>query len=277
MSNASADSCFICKTCGVQFAETAEPPPACQICDDERQYVPPSGQQWTTLDKLRRSHRNSFQQQEPNLIGIGTMPEFAIGQRALLLRTPHGNFLWDCISLIDDATVAIVRGLGGLAGIAISHPHYYASMLEWSRAFDDAPIYLHAADLEWVMRSGSAIEFWEDEQKELAPGVTLIRCGGHFPGATVLHWADGADGQGVLLSGDVIAVMPDGAASFMFSYPNAIPLPAASVQAIGDVVAPFRFDRVYGAFWERVIKTNGGAVVAQSVARYLRAIAAESR
>jgi glyoxylase-like metal-dependent hydrolase (beta-lactamase superfamily II) len=277
MSKTSAGSCFICKTCGVQFAETSEPPPACPVCEDERQYVPPSGQQWTTLAELRRGHRNSFQQQEVNLIGIGTTPAFAIGQRALFVRTPSGNFLWDCISLIDDATVAIISGLGGLAGIAISHPHYYGSMVEWSRAFDDAPIYLHAADREWVMRATNAIDFWEGERKELAPGVTLIRCGGHFPGATVMHWADAADGRGALLSGDVIAVMPNGGAGFMFSYPNAIPLPAAAVQTIGEAVAPFRFERIYGAFWERVIRTNGSAVVAQSVQRYLRAIVPKPR
>jgi glyoxylase-like metal-dependent hydrolase (beta-lactamase superfamily II) len=273
MATAFADSSYVCKTCGTQFPAAAEPPPSCPICEDERQYVPASGQQWTTLEKVRRGHRNSFQQYEPNLLGIGTTPEFAIGQRALLVRTPHGNFLWDCISLIDEGTIAIIKALGGLAGIAISHPHYYTSMLEWSSAFGNAPVYLHAADHEWVMRSGAVIEFWEGERKELAPGVTLIRCGGHFPGATVLHWADGAEGRGALLSGDVIAVMPDGCASFMFSYPNAIPLPAKSVQAIGDAVEGFKFERVYGAFWERVIKTNASAVVAQSVARYLRAIA----
>ena len=141
---------FICKTCGTQYGESADPPNECKICADERQYVPPSGQEWTTLEKLLETHRNSFTQCEKDLLGIGTVPEFAIGQRALLVRTPHGNFLWDCISLIDDATVEIIRALGGLRGIAISHPHYYTTMLEWSRAFGDVPIHLHADDREWV-------------------------------------------------------------------------------------------------------------------------------
>lgn len=61
------------------------------------------------------------------LVGIGTEPSFAIGQRALLVRTPQGNVLWDSITLIDDATVDAVRKLGGIRAIAISHPHYYSS------------------------------------------------------------------------------------------------------------------------------------------------------
>jgi glyoxylase-like metal-dependent hydrolase (beta-lactamase superfamily II) len=86
------------------------------------------------------------------LFGIGTVPNFAIDQRALLLCTSEGNFLWDCVSLVDDATIALVKSLGGLRGIAISHPHYYSTMVEWSRAFGGVPIHLHAADRAWVMR-----------------------------------------------------------------------------------------------------------------------------
>ena len=262
----------ICKTCGTQFPESTEPPASCPICADPRQFVPKSGQEWTTLDKLRGTHRNSFRGYEPNLIGVGTIPEFAIGQRALLLRTPRGNFLWDCISLIDDATVEMIAGLGALRGIAISHPHYYSAMLEWSAAFGNVPIFLHANDREWVMRSGPAIEFWQGARRELAPGVTLIHCGGHFPGGTVLHWAAGAEGRGALLSGDILQVGPDGMVSFMFSYPNLIPLRGEAVKRIGQAVAPFAYDRIYGAWWERVLETDARAIVEKSVERYLNAI-----
>ena len=263
---------FICATCGTQFAASEQPPPKCLICCDVRQYVPTQGQEWTTLASLRKGHRNSWQQYEPGIFGIGTVPEFAIGQRALLLRTAHGNFLWDCISLLDQATIALVQSLGGLRGIAISHPHYYTTMVEWSRAFDNAPIHLHAADREWVMRPDGAVDFWAGEEKELDPGITLHRCGGHFPGGTALHWREGADGRGVLLTGDILAVMPDGMLSFMFSYPNAIPLPDRAVAAIGEKVAPLPFDRIYGAFWERVIWNHGHEIADRSVARYREAI-----
>jgi glyoxylase-like metal-dependent hydrolase (beta-lactamase superfamily II) len=261
----------ICKACGTQFPESAEPLPSCPICVDPRQFVPRSGQEWTTLEELRRTHRNAFRQYEADLIGIGTVPEFAIGQRALLLRTPNGNFLWDCITFIDDATVELISGLGPLRGIAISHPHYYSAMLEWSAAFGDVPVFLHAADREWVMRPGPAIEFWEGTRRELATGVTLIHCGGHFAGGTVLHWAAGAEGRGALLTGDILQVGPDGMVSFMYSYPNLIPLPAKAVKTMAEAVAPFAYDRIYGAWWERVVEKNGREIVDKSVSRYLKA------
>ena len=112
---------------------------------------------------------------EAELIGIGTSPTFGIGQRALLVRTPRGNVLWDCVSLIDDAIVEIINGLGGLNAIAISHPHYYTSMVDWSAAFGGIPVYLHAADRSWIMRSAPCLQLWSEQTKEILPGLTLIR------------------------------------------------------------------------------------------------------
>ena len=82
---------FICTTCGTQFPPGDAPPADCAICRDARQYVNPPGQSWTTLPALRRTHVNGFRRYEPGLIGIGTMPAFAIGQRALLLRTAQAT------------------------------------------------------------------------------------------------------------------------------------------------------------------------------------------
>jgi hypothetical protein len=262
----------ICTTCGTQYPESDQVPPGCTICREERQYVNPLGQAWTTLPAMRRTHFNCFRQHEPGLVGIGTMPAFAIAQRALLLRTATGNILWDCISFIDDATVEIVRALGGISAIAISHPHFYASMVEWSHAFGDAPIFLHAADRQWVMRPDPNVTFWDGEARELAAGVTLLRCGGHFAGGTVLHWAAGAGGKGALLSGDIATVTPDKNLSFMRSYPNLIPLDASSVQHIADVLSAWPFEPVYGGWWDRIILAGGKAALAVSVERYLAAI-----
>lgn len=163
--------------------------------------------------------------------------------------------------------------MGGISAIAISHPHYYSSMVEWSRALGDLPIYLHAADKQWVMRPDKAIVFWEGETRTLAEGLTLVRCGGHFEGGTVLHWAAGVQGRGALLTGDIIQVAADRRrVSFMFSYPNYIPLGRAAVERIVSAVEPFAYDRVYGAFWDMVIEKDGKAVVKRSAERYLRAI-----
>jgi hypothetical protein len=265
---------FICATCGTQFAASNEPPSTCAICQDDRQYIKASGQQWTTLDRLRVSHRNSIKFNEPGVIGVGVEPHFAIGQRALFVRTPSANVLWDCISLLDDAVVEMIRAMGGLSAIAISHPHYYSTMVEWSRAFGGVPIYLHAADRQWVMRPDKAVQFWEDATLRLADGLTLIHCGGHFAGGAVLHWANGAEGRGVIFSGDIIQVVPDRKhVSFMYSYPNYIPLSMAAVERIVQAVEPFEFDRIYGGFWDMVIDKDGKQIVKNSAERYFLAIA----
>jgi hypothetical protein len=264
---------FICTTCGTQFAESDDPPTACAICQDDRQYVKATGQQWTTFERLRLSNRNSIKYKEPGLIGIGVEPQFAIGQRALFVRTPTANILWDCIPLLDQAVVEAITALGGISAIAISHPHYYSSMVEWSRVFGGVPIYLHAADRQWVMRPDKSIVFWDGEKRHLADGLTLIRCGGHFDGGTVLHWAGGAEGRGALLTGDIIQVVSDRKhVSFMYSFPNYVPLPASAIKGIVIAVEPFEYDRVYGAFWDMVIERDGKAVVKSSAERYLRAI-----
>src|ERR1700758_2119621 len=125
---------YICVTCGTRYPISSEPPRSCPICQDERQYVGPLGQRWVSLDELQKTHRNVFFEEGDKLWGIHTQPNFAIGQRALLLQTQNGGFLWDCLSLIDTDTIELVKALGGLSAIAISHPHYYTSMVEWSHA-----------------------------------------------------------------------------------------------------------------------------------------------
>jgi len=231
------------------------------------------GHQWTTHDKLRLTNRNSIRFEEPGLIGIGVESQFAIGQRALLVRTPKGNVLWDCVPLLDPALIEMVKALGGISAIAISHPHYYTSMVEWSRAFGQVPIYLHAADQQWVMRPNQAISFWDGETKTLEGGVTLIRCGGHFNGGAVLHWGAGAGGKGALLTGDIIQVVADRKhVSFMYSYPNFIPLSPTSVERIVQAVEPFEYEKIYGAFWDTLIDKDGKAAVTRSAVRYQRAI-----
>jgi glyoxylase-like metal-dependent hydrolase (beta-lactamase superfamily II) len=264
---------YICTTCGHQFAESEAPPVRCPICEDDRQYVNPRGQSWITPAELAREHRNEFMSLERGLTGISTKPKFAIGQRALLVQASKGNVVWDCVSLIDDATIKAVEDLGGVSSLAMSHPHLVGSMVEWSRAFGNAPIYLHADHKPWIQRTDPSIEFWEGETLELKEGVTLYRCGGHFEGSTVLLWPEGADGRGVLLAGDTMYVAPDRQhVSFMYSYPNFIPLSPKVVDRIVETVRPLRFDRIYGHFVDLEINADARRVVQDSALRYKRAM-----
>jgi len=259
---------WICETCGVQQADTGTPPEGCPICLDERQYVGWDGQRWTTMSELVAARGNDIREEEPHLIGIGSEPPIAIGQRALLVRTPSGNVLWDCTPVLTDQTRARVDELGGIAAICFSHPHFYATNVEWADAFD-ARILIPRADQGWVQRQSPRIELW-DETVEAVPGLTLARIGGHFDGAAVLHWPAGADGRGALLTGDTITVVQDRDwVSFMWSYPNLIPLDEATVLDIAARVERFAFDRVYGGWWGRVVVRDGGAAVRRSAERYV--------
>jgi hypothetical protein len=268
---------FICVQCGTQFAETADPPRHCLICEDERQFVRHTGQEWTTLKRLAANHHNRLEEEAPLLLGVGTEPEFAIGQRALLLQSPGGNLLWDCITLLDDQSIAEIEARGGLRAIAISHPHFYSGMVNWAEHFD-AQIFLHAADREWVMRKSRQIQFWEGTTVSLWDGLTLINLGGHFEGGTVLHWPAGANGKGALLTSDIITVVQDRRyVSFMRSYPNIIPLGVSAVRRIVERIEPFAFDQIYGGWWKANVLSDARAAVTRSAQRYLGAIASAGK
>lgn len=256
----------LCKACGTSFETTDSSPAQCKICEDERQFVPVTGQAWIGVDRLNASHSNKWQQHEPYLLSLKTVPNFAINQRAFILRTPEGNILWDCIANLDDATKTLIAALGGLKAIAISHPHYYTTMQDWAAEFD-APIYLHASDREWIMRDSPWITLWEGDTLTLATDVSIIRLGGHFPGGSVLHWAQGG---GMLLAGDILQVTPGAdAVSFMWSYPNMLPLPAATIEDIMRRLSAVRFSKLYGAFEGQNITENADDIVRRSGEKYI--------
>lgn len=267
---------WICVTCGVQFAAGEEPPHACPISEDQREYVGYNGQQWTTLTKMRADgFHNVVREYEPRLTGIGTEPHFAIGQRPLLVQTDEGNILWDCMGYFGDEAIAAIEERGGLKAIAISHPHLYGSMVEWAERFD-ARIYLHEADRAWVMRPSERITFWSGDALPLTSETLLLRLGGHFPGSTVLHWKSGAHGRGCLLTGDTIAVAADRRwVSFLYSYPNMIPLSASAVSRIRDAITPYNFERLYGGWFESIVVEDAKNAVIRSADRYLRALVCE--
>lgn len=258
---------FICITCGVQYPPGENPPEHCSICEDERQFVPIEGQRWTTPGELLASHTNTFRHMAPGLMALGTTPHFAIGQRAFLVQTPAGNVLWDCLTLLDEATFEIIQALGGIDAIVLSHPHYFATMADWANAFD-CPVHVHADDGEWITLPDEHIRRWQEESLEVLSGITVYRLGGHFPGASVLHWPE----HDLLLTGDTLLVTPDRMASFMWSYPNNIPLAASQVERIADGLRPLAFDRAYSAFWGREILVDAKHVIEESAQRHCRAL-----
>lgn len=122
------------------------------------------------------------------------------------------------------------------------------------------------------MRPDPVIEFWDEDAHRLDPGVILYRCGGHYTGSTVLHWSEGAEGRGVLLTSDTMHVTYDRHhVSFMYSYPNYIPLSGPVVDTIIETVAPLKFDRIYSHLSRLVISTDAKTAVQRSAERYKKA------
>ena len=262
----------ICETCGTQFAGSK--PERCPICEDDRQYVGWQGQRWTSHEKLAAGHRIRLAD-ESGVLGIGLDPGFAIDQRSLFLPTDAGNILWESLSLVTAEAVAALKAKGGVDRIVISHPHFYAAMVEWSEALGGVPILLHEADRAWIQRSSPRIEFWGGDTKRLSDNVTLIRCGGHFPGSTAIHWRNGPRKGGALFPGDALQVVMDRRhVTFMYSYPNYLPMKTSDVQAMRARLQAYEFEDVFGFTWGRTIIGGGREAVNRSFDRFLKAVAA---
>jgi hypothetical protein len=260
---------WICPACGANHPPGESPPRVCPLCEDERQWVPPGGQRWVTMDGLaERGYQTVIDEVEPGLLGIGVAPEIGVGQRGLLVCTPVGNLLWDPPAFIDDRAVGAVRDAGGLRAVSASHPHMYGAIVEWSHAFD-AEILLPEADLAWLMRPDPAVRTWAGSI-DLWPGVTLVKCGGIFPGSAVVHWSAGAGGRGALLCGDTIFVTPgQDRVSFVWSAPNRLPLAEQAVRRVADAISAYEFERIYGGWWSPAVHHDAKAILDRSARRYI--------
>jgi len=264
-----------CATCGVERDDPL--PDVCPICADERQFVPTSGQRWTTpADSLAAGARIEFTELETDVVGLVQRACPGIGQKPALIRTEYGNVLVEVPNVISDEAVAAVRGWGGIAAIVASHPHMYGVQSLWSRAFDDAPVYVSAADEQWLGARPANTVVWGADgdggvdrtaEVEIVPGVRASQPGGHFPGSAVVHWS-APDGAGVLFSGDTIGTVADPRwVTFMRSFPNWMPLSGAVVRRIADHVSRYDFDRLYGNFGGCVPR-DARAAVLRSAERY---------
>ncbi len=108
-------------------------------------------------------------------------------------------------------------------------------MVEWANEFG-VQVFLNQNDKRWIVRPSSRIHSWRGTELDLFGGVKLLCLSGHFEGSSVLFWPEGDGGRGVILSGDTIYVVSDRRfVSFMYSYPNLIPLPSnGSVKSLSD-------------------------------------------
>ncbi|RMZ66591.1 metallo-beta-lactamase family [Pyrenophora seminiperda CCB06] len=188
-----------------------------------------------------------------------TRKQLGIGQRAILLETSHGNVLWDCIAFLNPETIDFINEKGGLKAIVISHPHFYTTHLEWADTFG-CPVYMASVDQEWVNRGdekGVRKLFGTGETKieEVKGELSVVVCGGHFEGSSVFYW----ETEGKLFIADTFMSVPSGfknahhipdttSYSFMWAYPNMIPLTPRAIMGIWNAIKGLQFNSTYGGF-----------------------------
>lgn len=269
---------------------------------DPRQYVPASGQTWTSLNAEQGLQKNTFDidEHDDRIHYITTKPltpaelpaslasstttrkQLGIGQRAFLLQTAKGNVLWDLVAFIDQATVEFVKSKGGLKAIVISHPHFFTTHLEWARIFE-CPVYICSADAEWLNREDtSGVRKWVqgvEAIEEVGGEVKAIQCGGHFDGSMVLLW------EKKMFIADTMMSVPSGfyhkdrlpgtvSYSFQWSYPNRESLSHDLLDGKADisylVVIPLPPAKIHG-IWKAIkpfeFDATYGAFPGQNVTR----------
>ncbi len=259
---------IICIACGTQFPNINKAPEFCPICSDDRQYVPENGQTWTTLDDLSNNYSVITRKIDDGLYELKMNPTFAIGQRALLVLSPGGNILWDCIPLLDKPTTEFIKSKGGLKVIAFSHPHFYSTMNDWAEIFD-CPVYIHQNDEQWIVNRGNRVTLWSGKEKELWDGIKLINIGGHFPGSSILH-IPSLSSEGVVLCGDTFVISPSKRhVAVMHSYPNKIPLPLNEIQRIKERMRLLQFDTMHGWIDSQSIYSEAKLIMENSLAKYV--------
>ncbi|MGE5107313.1 MAG: hypothetical protein ACM3H8_07200 [Sphingobacteriales bacterium] len=256
----------ICSTCGTYYPAD-KVPEICPICMDDRQYIPPTGQSWTKEEMLLLRHSIKINKIQDRLYEMEVNPIFAIGQRALLVLSPEGNVLWDCIPLLDEATIEFIKSKGGLKAIAFSHPHYYSNMNDWAETFD-CPVCIHENDAENIQVKGEHIKLWKGDELALWDGIKIMLIGGHFEGSSILH-VPFLSKEGTILCGDTLFLSPSKKHfSILRSYPNRIPLPLSEMKRLKERFDGIPFDSFFGYISTQNLNENVKKVFAESMERY---------
>ncbi|TWJ00726.1 hypothetical protein JN11_01982 [Mucilaginibacter frigoritolerans] len=258
---------LICTTCGTQYPPDKEVPDLCTICNDDRQYIAENGQHWTTMDELKKTYATRVELIAEQIYSLRVQPDFALTNRALLVKSAGGNILWDCIPLPDAETIDFIKANGGLKAIVFSHPHYYSTMNEWASLFN-CPVYIHENDREWIKYNNEHIHLWSGQTQQLWDDIRIIHTGGHFPGSCVLH-IPALSEKGTILCGDSLYISCSKRhTAVMYSYPNQILLPRNEFATFYQKWDGITFDTMYGAFDNQDLKGNAMQVFEVSMQRY---------
>jgi hypothetical protein len=60
--------------------------------------------------------------------------------------------------------------------------------------------------------------------------------------------------------------------TFVWSAPNRLPLPERAVRRAVEAVRPYRLDRIYGGWWQPVLRAGASEILEASASRYIEFI-----
>ncbi|SNX87334.1 uncharacterized protein MEPE_06044 [Melanopsichium pennsylvanicum] len=286
----------VCVTCGNQYS-SREGPQECPVCYDDRQYPCPTGQAYTTQRQLVPN--TSFdlvpEDSDSRILRIKLNPPVAIGQTPIVLLTKFGAVIWDCngfnsVELMH--SICSVSPTGKVAAIFISHPHFFGTSLSWAKMLD-CNVFISKLDRNWYQRGRDTYQNHPDfvsRQRYVTevdqdlfslphvPSVTLIRCGGHFPGSNALHWDRDSDNRtnandlkgAAVFCADTFMVMPDRKRfTFAYSFPNNIPLPPHDVERIWAQMRRFNWSATFGGWSGRNVLSDSRSSLFRSTRYYI--------
>ena len=243
---------YACTNCGHWQRWPAPGPVTCPVCADVRNALPEHGFEFLTgkqVDELVTCHWGPSPVQ--GITGFGCSPRFGLDSTGWVIETDAGLVGFECAPWYSTAALAELRRMatahGGLDVLASSHVHGYGALWQLQLELEPAVVAAGVHDLEWT--KAFRVTWPVDEHLQLAPGLTMHRTGGHFPGHTVLHDSH----RGVLFCGDALKVDLDAdggavALSAHKAFHAQIPLSHAEVRECRAVVAELEFGALFTPF-----------------------------
>lgn len=250
---------YACSNCGFWQRYFAEPP-TCPVCSDVRNDLPENGWRFVRDAALAAQTKTAWREVAPDVFEFATEPAFGLDGRGWLVVRREGNVGFEAAAYYDDAALARIATLGGIAWLSTSHPHGTGALWQLQDAF--APrLPLHRDALQFSKAYRVTDPY--DATFELGAGMTLQYVGGHYEGQAVLHDAP----HRALFCGDALKIDCDArghavALSAHKAYQKQIPLTRAELQRYRDVFADFDFARAYTPFG------SGDVTTAQALALF---------
>ena len=226
---------YACTNCG-HWQRYFSTPPFCPICADVRNDLPENGWSFVTPGDLSARLTHHWREAIPGVWEFWSEPRFGLDSHGWLLIHPDGNVAFEAAPHYDDAQLAQIDRLGGIAVLAASHPHGYGALYQLQDRFSPE-LLIQKDDLQWT--KAMRVTWPYDETFVIHPGLTLHHTGGHYDGHAILHDA----GRRAVFAGDALKIdfSADGAPraiSCHKAYHKQIPLSRDEL---------LRYRRVFGA------------------------------